>query len=244
MDGRRGLLAVVIACAALAPSCARPRPTPPPAAQLEPGDLPKLRAAVDEAQAALGRAGLPFRLVIAPPSPDDAGALLPLQHHQLPQDRPLVAVLTPLRDRIRPRAETCAPGGVCVLLVPEIAPPSGAAAALLPELEGLALGPQVFGEGRGVLPAVAAAAGWQGGVGPNVVVLSARHLRRRGPAARAALVLHEVGHLLGLPHTAAAGGVMTPGEPGRIPAFSQREVAQALPVAVSWRSADRGPPQP
>ncbi len=261
-SGRSRLARVGVVAALLASAGCDRSPPPPPAATphaangthtFGASDEVSAQAAVDDARAILQRAGLPVALIFRSTRALGLGPLLPMQHTQLPADAPLRALLAPLRDHIRPLAERCAPGGVCVVLVAEIAPASSAAAALLPDLAGLAVGPLVFQhdqDARGPLSRAATAMGWPGGEGPNVVLLSARHLRQREAAGRTALVLHEVGHALGLRHSVDGDDgddVMTPSlrargaTPGML-RFSAEQVAAArrglTTLAASARRAD------
>lgn len=225
--GVRVWLGSVLCLGMLQPGCKRTRPVvqrQQPVAQaagVEPSAEAKarLKAAVAGARRVLAEVGVTVPLVVL--KHDLRGALLPLRRDQLPKEGDvLAAVLAPVRAGVLPLARTCAPGGVCVVLVAEIAPSSSAAAAILPELQGLALGPLAFAErdsgrdgdteqGGDGLQAVARAAGFEAGRGPTVILVSARHLQLRGRAAATALVLHEVGHALGLGHVREAGRVMS-----------------------------------
>ncbi|MCO4764538.1 MAG: hypothetical protein KC502_23715, partial [Myxococcales bacterium] len=206
----------------------------------------RLKAAVAGVRRVLASVGVVVPLVVL--EHDLRGALLPLRRDQLLADGDrAAAVLAPLRERVLPLARDCAPGGVCVVLVTEIAPASSAAAAVLPELQGLALGPLAFAGGDDGLRAVARAAGYEAGGGPTVVLVSARHLMRRTGHGATALLLHEIGHALGLKHVPEPGRVMSvAGGSALATGFTDdelqrlRKAAEAQLGPVNSRASHRG----
>lgn len=229
-------LARILVCCLLGVAACKPAPDNAPSKTTRPlsqADEAQAELAVREAVVHLRKLGLAVPVVFRSARHLRLGSLLPLRRNQLPATAALSTLLAPIREKLRPHVEGCAPTGVCVVVVSELVPASGAAAALLPELSGLALGPNAFQACAGEQAALARALGWPNCRGPNVILLSARHLRQRDAAGRVALVLHEVGHALGLPHSVHRSSVMHVDAKMNQPPYTQKELAQAQQSAVS-----------
>ncbi len=135
--------------------------------------------------------------VVARPFP-----LTTAQLEKLPPDEAACVLTEPLVGLVR---QLALPGShVVVALLPELAPPSSAAAAVLPELVGLGL--------PATLTAAAEIPPWMLALpSPRApfVLVSALRLRALTTAAeRASAVGHELGHALGLVHDARRCNLM------------------------------------
>lgn len=125
--------------------------------------------------------------------------------------RPLAEFLSRYAPRDRPPTVT---------VLPDLAPPSSAAAVVLPEAVGLGI-PATgvaaeFPEWWSLLPAPRS----------PLVMLSALHLRPMSRTQRANAVGHEIGHALGLRHDARACNLMGPAQNCGVGWLDASQVAQ------------------
>ena len=226
-----GLSVVVTLCV----GCAK-APTPedsprvaPPAPPVSASDRASVKESLNGVQMRLEELGVPVTLSAV--FLDAEAPLLRARHDQLPKSRPLEALLAPVREQIVPLLSGCA--GTCVVFVPRLTAPSSAATSLLPELEGLTLGPRAWGvaglddEARARL---LRALGWP--EGRVAILIDGQRWRRRGAEERRRLLLHELGHSLGLAHGDSGPMATSPGRQVGDFSAGERETLRRLGAAM------------
>lgn len=137
--------------------------------------------------------------------------------------------LLPLVDLLAAVASPGAPpDAVRVVLLPHVVDPASALARG-PVLEALTLTPEAVAGDALAVPLAALATPWA----PSVI-LGLDELLRLDPPVRAAVLAHELGHALGLPHLPSPGNLMHPDQPACLGAIepSQRDLSHARAAAL------------
>ncbi len=121
-------------------------------------------------------------------------------------------------------------GGINFVLVQDVVHPSAAASAVLGDLVGLTLSPELLAAGDTETAAVLEALDIGAQFEPTVL-LSERHLERLTGVAFVAAVAHELGHALGLPHDERRENLMARGEHVCLPGLDAGQAAQIARAA-------------